>query len=217
MKNKAGFRMFLSVSFCVKAAYLMSLMFLSLSCTVKTNMYSNVDTDYALPLKDDAFNYWELELATDKVLWDQIDFAFGMGYNIGEDKDEVETDEGTFLDIYSYLFEVRFSARWFPLRKQTDIIKPYAGFGVGYFDFSQDHNYDDDWGYYDDDDNHYETIASGFFPFFTAGFYLPIGNGFNDKMDTVLQFEYRNDFDKNDNGIDLSCQQFTIGFGIMWK
>jgi hypothetical protein len=142
-----------------------------------------------------------------------------MGYNIGEDEGEHESDDGDFPDIYSYLFEVRLSARWFPLRKHTNVIKPYAGFGVGYFDFSQDHYYnyyDDDWHYYDDD-HHSETIASGVFPFFSAGFYLPVGNGFNNKMDTVLQFEYRNDFNKEDNGIDLSNQQFTIGFGIMWK
>jgi len=219
MKNNAGFRKFLSVSFCIKAACIMSLMFLASSCTVKTNMYSNVDTDYALPLRDDAFNYWELELVTEKVLWDQVDFAFGIGYNIGEDEEVPAIYDGYSTEIYTYLWEFRLSARWFPLRKKIDVIKPYIGFGFGYFDFAQDIDYDyyyED-GYYYDDDDHYDTIASGFFPFFSAGLYLPIGNDFSHNMQTVLQFEYRNDFNKDDSGIDLSCQQFTVGFGITWK
>ena len=219
MGKKGGIRKLLSVNYTIKAAYIMSLMFLTLSCTVKTNMYSNVDTDYALPLRDDAFNYWELELVTEKVLWDQIDFAFGIGYNIGEDEEAFSTYYGYSPEIYTYMWEFRLSARWFPLRKNIDVIKPYIGFGFGYFDFAQDIDYDyyyED-GYYYDDDDHYDTIASGFFPFFSAGLYLPIGKDFSHNMQTVFQFEYRNDFNKEDNGIDLSGEQFTVGFGITWK
>jgi hypothetical protein len=218
MRKKGGIRKLLSAGYTVKAAYIMSLMFLLSSCTVKTNMYSDIDTDYVLPLRDDAFNYWELELVTDKVLWDQIDFAFGIGYNIGEDEDVPSIYYGYSTEIYTYMWEFRVSARWFPLRKKIDVIKPYIGFGVGYFDFAQDIDYDyydDDWYYYDDD--YYDTIASGFFPFFSAGLYLPIGKDFSHNMQTVFQLEYRNDFNKDDNGIDLSGEQLTLGFGITWK
>ena len=226
MKNEAGVSKFLSVGYVIKAACilcLMSLVLLSSSCSIKTNLHTNINMDYALPLKDDAFTYWEVEGATEKILWDQIDFAFSVGYNIGEDEGELSTIEEDIPEISTEMWEVRASARWFPLSRHIDVIKPYVGFGVGYFDFLQEINEEGEYSHSDEFydyyviESHSDTIASGFFPFFSAGLYIPIGKAEDNKMCTVMQFEYRKDFDKEDDEFDLSGEQLTIGLGITWK
>lgn len=208
---------------------LLSVLLLS-SCTIKTNIQTNTNLNYELGLQDGPCTYWELEAETPKVLGDQVDFTFSFGYNFGKDEGELSTVQvgelfpsGSIPEISTSMWEIRSSARWFPFRKDIDVIKPYVGLGLGYFDFKEEVNKKGEyvssdffWNYYEIDSDT-STLASGFFPFFSAGFYLPIGKPGNDKMNTVLQFEYRNDFNKGKDNFDLSGSQFTIGFGVTWK
>ena len=182
MKERANVQGFLSVIPTIKQAFHLCLLLLLLflqSCTIKTNIQTSRNLDHPLPLKEDAFDYLEWEVTTPRFLWDQIDFAFSLGINKGEEEGKLETTTGTIPELQTDMDEVRLSSRWFPLEQQIEIIKPYVGFGMGYYDFSLLINSRGDYIYSDyffsdqpkevryyEIDKDVKVLASGLFLFF---------------------------------------------------
>jgi len=164
---------------------------------------------------------FEVELSSPLLADDHFDFALTFGGSpLGSVTDEFSrTEEGVLIEE-SYtdhlaVFDLRLAARLYPLGDHSRI-RPYVGAGIGYFwlmDYWHDEyaqTFEDPFqpGVFHTIVDEYEgsdRIASGFFPFITAGVAVPVA------PHTELMFDFQYDFDKVDDGIDLGGPIYMFG------
>lgn len=174
-----------------------------------------------ITLKDTTRTRYELELSSAVLLDGHLDFAFSVGgSSLGSFEDEyVDVIDDVLIEEYYTddlsLIDVRLAARLYPLGDSKPI-RPYLGAGIGYFWFLD--SWEDE--YYEtiedplfpgtyitfaDGDKDTETLADGFFPFILGGVTVPVGSNFE------FLFEFECDFEKKDNGFDLSGPIYMFG------
>jgi len=191
------------------------------SCAVKTGQYSFREPfDEEL---EEPFHYWDLEFSTPRwFLNDHVDLAFNLGYGNGSDSGTLDTTHGEVHAQSAKLLEFRAAARWFPLGGDKAVV-PYLGAGYGWYKYEMETKSQGDYAYSDYLYDYYEidedetTLSSSGFPFITGGVYVPFGEKKeNAKLRPALQLEYRRDFEKSDQGFDLSGYQASVGLAFMW-
>jgi outer membrane protein W len=113
------------------------------------------------------------------------------------------------------LVDVRLAARLYPLGCDRDV-RPHVGAGLGYFWFLDRYEYEYAQTFEDplfpgtfytvvDKEEGTDTVAHGFFPFVTAGLAIAL----TDNAELLFDFQY--DFDKENQGIDLSGPIYMLG------
>lgn len=164
---------------------------------------------------------FELELASPLFADDHFDVAFTFGgSSLGSySTDYVDYDGVTLIERYINedfsLFDIGLVARLYPLG-DNEHVRPYVGAGIGYFWFLN--SWDEDYFEtvedpfvpglfytYATSDEGTDNLASGFFPFVSAGVTVPISSNLE------LLFELQYHLDKEDSGYDFSGPSYMLG------
>ncbi len=163
----------------------------------------------------------DLEISSPLLLDEHLDFAFTFGGLSLGSYDDYYSDviDGTLIEE-SYnddlsVFDIRLAVRLYPLGDQSRI-RPYVGAGVGYFwlhdwweyeyaETFQDPVFPDVYHTIIDEDEGFDTLADGLFPFVLAGVTVPIGHH------GELMFEFQYDFEKEDSGFDVGGPIYMFG------
>jgi Outer membrane protein beta-barrel domain len=164
---------------------------------------------------------FEVELASPLFGDDHFDVALTFGgSSLGSySSDYTDLSGGVLTERYSTddlsLFDVGLAARLYPLGDSSPV-RPYVGAGIGYFWFLD--SWDDD--YYETVEDPFipglfhtytssndgtDTLARGFFPFFTAGLNVPVGSN----LDLLFELQYH--LNKEDSGYDFSGPSYMFG------
>jgi hypothetical protein len=163
----------------------------------------------------------ELEISSPPLCNDSLDLAFTVGgSSLGSLSDDYTTYDEDVLIEESYdddlaLVDVRLAARLYPLGYDRDV-RPHVGAGLGYFWFLDRYEYEYAQTFEDplfpgtfytvvDKEEGTDTVAHGFFPFVTAGLAIAL----TDNAELLFDFQY--DFDKENQGIDLSGPIYMLG------
>ena len=190
------------------------------SCGIKTGIYNLNNYHHPLDIDEEPLRYWEAEMFSEKFADDHMDILFGGGFNSGKEEGRIEVEDDWWIpEVETYLWDIHVGTRCFPLGTQDQKIIPYAGAGIGYFEYDMESRTSGDYEYvYSDEfydyyaiDTHHDTIAHGYFSYVSTGLYVPLDRN------CTMQLEFRYDFDKKYKQLDMGGYMITLGFAFMIK
>ena len=176
-----------------------------------------------ISLQDTTRSRYEVEFANSNLVDDHIEVGLSFGgASVSSITDTYTTFDSlgmiqdTFEDKFR-MYDVRLGMRLYPINPIDRMgIHPYVGGGLGYYwlvDSWKDTHLEtinSPYSEITEEDSGSITLAKGFFPYVTAGMEITV------TPQAALLLEYKQDFQKKEDGVDYGGSIYMVGMRFRW-